>query len=412
MRRSRTIEGQARSHWITRAEAAFTLGVSFQEIDRRIAEGSLPHRSVGAVLLVDVGPGPSETREPAGSPADTAVEADPEVDRPRPRPLRPERPKREHPVVRHPRLERADLERPTIDPPRREPPVPSAVVPATAPAPPPPAPALDPPIRAERRRRRSRDRMPIPRAAIVAGIAIVLAAGLGVLQFVLYPATGRRAPVALAAPPSAAPSASASPIPVGRDPFSSPFGTSGKGDHAGGVVVRPPGVVREGDRVTAAATVVNEDHRRWLPRSEVTFVARDSTGRVIAKTTTSVSLAPGGSQTVIAPDLGVDPSEIAAIEAHIRPAKLRTGRFPAPDVWVTISRVESEGNAVSGVLSIDRGSSGSATLACVLFDPLDQLAGVNTTTVDPSKARAGHLRFWMSIQPAIPGPYRASCSVG
>jgi hypothetical protein len=425
MRRSRTTDG-AKARWITRAEAAFTLGVSFQEIDRRVAEGSLPHRSVGAVVLVDV----AAERPAAGAsePIATSVAvADPDADRPAVRPLRLEPPKVGRPNVRHARLERPTPERPRLDPPRREPPearVDPVRAPTVAPAQPQPAtdiasapravpiPDLGPSPVEGRRGRRSRDRVPMPRGAlVVSGVAVVAAVVLGVLQFVIFPSSTGHSPSELAAPASPSPAATSSPIPVGRDPFASPFGTTGTGDHTARVLVRPPAVVREGDRVTAAATVVNEDHRRWLPPSDVTFVARDANGRVIARTTARVSLGPGATQTVIVPDLGVDPSQIAAIEARIHPATLRTGRFPTPDASVTTTHVEPDGKAVSGVLSVGPRSTGSAILACALFDSLDQLAGASTTSVELSKARGGRLRFWMSMQPAVPGPYRASCSV-
>ncbi|MGZ4114934.1 MAG: hypothetical protein ACXVQT_07640 [Actinomycetota bacterium] len=134
---------------------------------------------------------------------------------------------------------------------------------------------------------------------------------LFVLQLALFGGTHRPASVALTAPsPSRVVTATPS-IPVGRDPFADPFGATGKGDKSGGVLVQPPGVVREGDAVTAATTVVNQNDARWLPPSELTFVARDDTGRIIARTSTTVSLGPGKAETVVAPDLGVDPSALA-----------------------------------------------------------------------------------------------------
>ncbi|MGZ4152232.1 MAG: hypothetical protein ACXVP3_07290, partial [Actinomycetota bacterium] len=246
---------------------------------------------------------------------------------------------------------------------------------------------------------------------LVGGAAGITAVALFVLQLALFGGTHRRASVALTAPsPSRVVTATPS-IPVGRDPFADPFGATGKGDKSGGVLVKPPGVVREGDAVTAATTVVNQNDARWLPPSELTFVARDDTGRIIARTSTTVSLGPGKAETVVAPDLGVDPSAIAAIEAHIRPAPLRSGSYHAPDVGVVRAAATDGGKAIAGLLSVGRGAPSRTTLACAMFDGLDELAGVATKTAELGAARHGRLRFWLTAQPAKPGPYKVSCSV-
>ncbi len=220
-------------------------------------------------------------------------------------------------------------------------------------------------------------------------------------------------PVERAAPEpvSGAALPSADPIPVGRDPFATPFGADGAGEKHGGILVKPPGVVRHGDVVAAATTVVNENHDRWLPASTVTFVARGATGDVVATATADVSLGPGDSQTVIAPDLGVDASAIAAIEAHIDAAPMRTKGYRPPDVSVGSATVGDAGKAISGSLDVAPNADGSVLLACVAFDSLDELAGVGSTTVDLSKAQNGRLEFWISTQAEEDGPLRASCAV-
>jgi hypothetical protein len=247
-------------------------------------------------------------------------------------------------------------------------------------------------------------------AVVVGGAAAVTIVALLVLQFALFGGGHRPAPLALAAPSAPASATGAPSIPVGRDPFADPFPATGTGDKAGGVLVKPPGVVREGDAVTAATTVVNQDDTRWLPPSELTFVARDGTGRVIARASTTVSLGPGKAQTVVAPDLGVDPSAIAAIEAHIRPTPLRPGAYHAPKVGVARATAVDDGKAIAGVLSVGAGAPARATIACAMFDGLNELAGVTTKTVELGAARDGRLRFWLTAQPNTAGPYKVSCS--
>ena len=353
MRRSRTVGRSARPAWVTRAEAAFLARVPLEEIDRWAASGRLATRRVGANVFVDLA-----GLEPA--PATPPAEA------------------------RSVRGARGRSDR---------------ALPA-------PAPARRP---GERRRRR---RTTAPGAATIVGaVAGVAAAALLVLQLALFGGSHAGAPTDLSVPSSAPATSTPAAVPVGRDPFASPFGAPGTGDKDGGVLVKPPGVVREGDAVTAATTVVNQSPDRWLPPSDVTFVARDDTGHVIARATTTVSLGPGRTQTVVAPPLGVDPAAIAAIEAHIDPAPLRTGGYRAPSVRVARASVADDGRAIQGLLDVGRGAGAGVRLSCVVFDPLDQLAAVTTTNVDLARARNGRLRFWLSAQPATPGPYRASCSV-
>jgi hypothetical protein len=231
------------------------------------------------------------------------------------------------------------------------------------------------------------------------------------LQLVLFAAQPTPVERDVAAPTAAPVVASPDPIPVGRDPFASPFGAKGKGEEHGGVLVQPPGVVRHGDDVTAATTVVNESKDRWLPPSPVTFVARDATGEVIATTTATVTLGPGRSEMVIAPDLGVDPATIAAIEAHIDAAPLRTGRYRPPNVRVASADVTEGGKSIEGTLDVAPHANGSPTLACVIFDTLDEMTGVGSTTIDLGKATNGHLRFWMTAQTDTEGPHHVSCAV-
>jgi len=231
------------------------------------------------------------------------------------------------------------------------------------------------------------------------------------LQVVLFRAGPGRAPAGIAFP-TLGPAATATPTtPVGRDPFADPFGAAGKGDKSGSVLVKPPGVIRDGDQVTAAATVVNQDDGKWLPPSELTFVARDANGHIIARATATVSLGPGKAETVVAPDLGVEPSAIAAIEAHIQPAEMRSGAYPSPSVTVAGAAVAQDGHAITGTLSIGPRAGDRATLACALFDPLDELAGVGTKTIDLHAADRGRLSFELTAQPVSAGPYRVACSI-
>lgn len=254
-------------------------------------------------------------------------------------------------------------------------------------------------------------RPPLPRGAlVVAAVAGTVVVALVVLQLTVSAGRHRAGPAAVAAAAPPPPASTSTMVPVGRDPFASPFGAPGPGDEHGAVLVKPPGVVRDGGEVVAAATVVNQSESRWLPPSEVTFVARDDTGRVIARTTTTVSLGPGRAQTVVAPNLEVDPATIAAIEARIHPAPLRSGRYPAPAVSVTRASVTEGGKAIAGTLAVGSGAGTRALLACAVFDPLDELAGVSTSTVDLGRARDGRLRFWLTVQPTGTGPYRAACS--
>jgi hypothetical protein len=229
-------------------------------------------------------------------------------------------------------------------------------------------------------------------------------------QLLLFGADRRHAPAEAAARGAIAPSPSTDAIPVGRDPFASPFGAPGKGDRSGGVLVKPPGVVREGGLVTAATTVVNQSDARWLPPSTVTFVVRDGSGRVVAKATTTVSLGPASAETVVAPELDIDPASIAAIEARIDAAPLRAGRYRGPGVSVERASAAEGGRAISGTLAVDGRARRTALLSCAVFGPLDELAGATTATVDLSRASDGRLTFWLTVRPAGPGPYRASCS--
>jgi hypothetical protein len=259
--------------------------------------------------------------------------------------------------------------------------------------------------------RRAR-RRGLPTGAVAVGaVAGATAVALFAIQFFLFGA--RTAPIEerAAAPTLAAPPASPDAIPVGRDPFASPFGAKGKGDRSGGVLVKPPGVVRNGDGVAAATTVVNRSKDRWLPPSQVTFVARDATGKVIAQVSTTVSVGPGRSETVVAPDLGVDPASVVAIEAHVDAAPMRSSGYRPPAVTVSSAALSEGGKAIAGTLEVSSRAGSQARLACVVFDPLDELAGIGTTTVDLSKAADGRLRFWMTAQTDAKGPFRVSCSV-
>jgi hypothetical protein len=332
MRRSRTVRRSARTAWITRAEAAFVARVPVEEIDRRIEAGSVVHRRVGAVVLVD----PSGLTEPALPP----VEA---------------------------RSVRAARARPGRAPRR------TTVV------------------------------------AALAGAATIL---LLVAQLTASSPPTRIRAVEGGAPPISDPTPSPGAIPVGRDPFASPFAAQAKGDRHGGVLVKPPGVVRDGDGVTAATTVVNRSDDRWMPSSPVTFVARDGAGRVLARKTTTVSLGPGRAETVVAPDLGIDAESIAAIEASIHPARLRSGPYRRPRVSVAGAVVGEGGKAIKGTLDVGPGAGASTEVSCAMFDSLDELVGVSTTDVDLSSpnARRGGMRFWLTAQPTKPGPYRVSCS--
>ena len=262
------------------------------------------------------------------------------------------------------------------------------------------------------RRRATRRRARVPRAVV----AVVVAAGgtvaiLIAIELIFFGVHPRPVAPAIAAPGETTADASPSAIPVGRDPFATPFETKGKGDDEAGILVKPPGVLRDGNQVVAAATVVNQSDDRWLPPSEVTFVARDATGHVIARTTTTVTLGPGASQTVVAPNLGVDATAIAAIEADIDPAPMRTKGYRPPSVTVTKAVVAEGGKAIEGSLEVGPHAGSDARLACVAFDPLDDLASVGSTTVDLSKATNGHIRFWLTAQPDRPGPYHVACSV-
>ncbi len=332
--------------WVTRAEAAFLAHVPVEEVDRRIAEGRLACRHVGSLVLVD----------PAG--------------------LRPGRTS-------------ADVAEPARPPAAGD--------------------RIRPP--AELRAFAAPHRRLLPRGALVVGCVVVgVTASLLGLQHL--PFGGDDPPVSsvgAARPSFGAPTPTPS-LRVGRDPFASPFAGDGQGQRRGAVLVKPPGVVREGGLVAAATTVVNRSRDRWLPPSELTFVARDATGTVIATSRATVTVAPGGSQAVVAPSLGVDPASIATIEARLHPAPLHAGRYRPPPVRVASADVVDGGKAISGVLTVDRGAGAGASLACAVFDPLDELAGVSTTTVDLTRANGGRLRFWLTLQPQAPGPYRAACS--
>jgi hypothetical protein len=365
MRRSRTVGRSARPAWVTRAEAAFLAGVPAEDVDGLIETGRVPARVVGGVVLVD--PSGLDLKVPATSPAEA-------------RSARGARARSDR-ALRRPKATKAPRRRKAPRPPKA------------------------------RKSRTSGTRTLDRPAIVVVGAAGLTAAALLVLQLTLFGGTHRPTPLALASSsPSPVATATLS-IPVGRDPFADPFGTTGKGDRSGGVLVKPPGVLRDGDAVTAATTVVNEDDSRWLPPSELTFVARDGNGRIIARTSTTVSLGPGKAETVVAPDLGVDPSAIAAIEAHIHPAPLRSGSYHASDVGVIRAATTDGGKAIAGLLSVGRGAPPRTTLACAMFDGLDELAGVATTKVALGAARDGRLRFWLTAQPTKPGPYRVSCSV-
>jgi hypothetical protein len=269
-----------------------------------------------------------------------------------------------------------------------------------------------PPVEARSvRGARARSGRALPGSLVVAVVAAAAAIALYVAQLTILREDAPAIRVDAAATPSAPPAVASGAIPVGRDPFASPFSAQGKGDRSGSVLVKPPGVVREGDAVTAAATVVNRDDERWLPPSEVTFVARDANGRVLTRTSSTVSLGPGRAQTVIAPDLNVAPASIAAIEAHIDPAPLRSAGYRAPSVSVSRAAVTNGGKAIEGQLAVARGAEGTAALSCAVFDTLDELAAVSTTGVDLSRSAGGRLRFWLTTQPTTPGPYTVSCSV-
>jgi hypothetical protein len=114
---------------------------------------------------------------------------------------------------------------------------------------------------------------------------------------------------------------------------------------------------------------------------------------------------------VIAPDLGVDPAAIAAIEAHIDAAPTRANGYRTPEVSVSAATVTEAGKAISGSLAVAADADGSVRLACVVFDSLDELAGVGSTSVDLSKAQGGRLRFWMSAQTEAEGPFHVSCAL-
>jgi hypothetical protein len=369
MKASRTVGRSIRAAWVTRAEAAFLARVPPEEIDRWVATGRLVTRQIGAHVFVDLG----RLSEPA--PVERSIAAI------------------ETPVVR-------------VDP-SASPVEARSVRGARARS----GRAL-PAGGAKRRRSRPtmRRRLAPGPAAVIGGAAGLTAIVLLVLQVALFGGTHRGVTSGLAAASGAPATSSPSSIPVGRDPFASPFGAPVEGDEHRGVLVKPPGVVREGDAVTAATTVVNRNPDRWLPPSEVTFLARNQTGHVIARATTTVSLGPGRAQTVVAPDLGVDPSAIAAIEAHIDPAPLRSGRYRVPRVRVARAALIEDAKAIGGVLDVRAGGGAEAQLSCVVFGSLDELSAVSTTSVDLSRARHGRLRFWLTAQPTTPGPYRVSCS--
>jgi hypothetical protein len=340
MGRSRTARGSARTAWVTRAEAAFIARVGVEEIDRWIAAGSLAHRRIGGVVLVDP-TGPTDV-DPGG------------------------------PTAVHRPVEARSV-----------------------------------------RAARARPGRALPGTILVAAVAALATTALLIGEYLISPRNVRPLTTEAAGPPIVVPTATPGDgVPVGRDPFTSPFTADRSGEKTGEIVVKPPGVVRAGHRVVAAATVVNGSDGRWLPPSDVTFVARDGTGRVLASRTTTVSLAPGRSETVVAPDLGIDPAAIAAIEAHIDPARLRSGRYRPPNVSVATATTRENGKAIEGALVVGNGAGRAAALSCALFDSLDELVGVSTTEVDlsTSHARRGRVRFWMPAHPTRAGPYRVSCS--
>jgi hypothetical protein len=337
---------------VTRAEAAFLARVPLEEIDRWVTSGRLATRSVGANVFVDL----SGLGEPV--------------------PIRP-------PVeARSVRDARARSDR---------------ALPASAGPRPTRAPVLAP--------------LSHGPLGIVTAIAGATTIALLVVQVGMFgrgvPAPTTRVDVPTVEPVATTPAA----VPVGRDPFASPFGATGTGEERGGVLVKPPGVVREGEGVAAATTVVNRSADRWLPPSDLTFVARDETGRVIARSTTTVSLGPGRARTIVAPDLGVDAASIAAIEAHIDPARLRERGFRKPGVGVSEASVTDDGKAIEGALVVGQGAGRRAALSCAMYDTLDELVAVSTTGVDLTRAREGRLRFWLTARPRVPGPYRVACSV-
>jgi hypothetical protein len=366
MKTPEAVGRSAGTAWITRAEAAFLAGVSTDDVDAWVATGRVRARTVGDVVLID----PSGLRE------ESAVNPPAEARSVRGARARSGRARRRTRAGKAPEPPR------TPKPPKR-----------SGRSRSPRAPLLDRPV------------------VVIGSTAIAMTVALLVLQFTMFGTSHRPAAIGVHRASPSATATDAASIPVGRDPFADPFAAAGKGDTRGAVLVKPPGVVRDGEAVTAAATVVNEDHARWLPPSELTFVARDGSGRVIARASTTVSLGPGKAETVVAPDLGADPSAIAAIEAHIRPAPLRTGGYHAPAVTVARAAAVDDGKAIAGMLSVDPGAPATTTLACAMFDGLHELADVTTKNVDLRAARGRHLRFWLTAQPTAAGPYTASCSV-
>jgi hypothetical protein len=197
---------------------------------------------------------------------------------------------------------------------------------------------------------------------------------------------------------------------VGRSAGSAP----GEAASPGGLEVGTVAYVRDGRWASAAVTVSNPSTSRWLPDSDLLFVAVGR-GRIVGTYQARFSLGPGASQTVIAQaiDLGSPHATLDRIDLRFRLSPWQPvgsyRAFPAVLVHPHVVTVGG-GLRVEGTLRLMTGTALDAEVFCAVRDAAGRFVGAGLAYVEADGG--GGVPFTVVVEHHGVGGRSAECYVG
>jgi hypothetical protein len=179
--------------------------------------------------------------------------------------------------------------------------------------------------------------------------------------------------------------------------------------------VRWIGFARDGDGIDLAATVANPDRLRWIPPGEAAFLIHDASGAVLTTIPVSLSIAPGGTRTVMVNGVDLDevsPKAVASLHLlSLAPSQPAAQYEPSS---IKLSRVRLERSRrrdwAAGRIANDGSSGGSASIQCALIDGSGNLLSVESA--EPIRVRAGQTTpFAVRLRNVPAHGGRVACSI-
>ena len=176
-----------------------------------------------------------------------------------------------------------------------------------------------------------------------------------------------------------------------------------------------PVFLQRGHLVTAVATITNPNEVYALPSISVTFVVRDSDGRVLAKHQARASVPPLRSVQVVAPDMSIRGKGATVANVVLLPGPI--GWTPAGSMVPSGLQVDGAGFASSGpgdltiVASVSNTGAGieSGVLTCFAQDATGGLTGAGVAEISLRPGDAGPISI--SVARPAPGSRQANCEI-